>query len=558
MILDTYQCSSCYFEDKEPSTRIDPSTISPAQSRVSFNDVLVVFVCVERYDSRQELEEVVNEFGSLANLLGKRPIVLCPNVHLSIDKAPEKQAIALITELEKMLKERGYEVHRLSFGYHKKYGLECNGNVGSVVGRRFYGSEHKQFLRLMTRLGVCPAGVAAERHAAVGPRPDGTPVEGARQPAGNLQVAKKMLEDQLDATGNGELWTCMLFEGERQPMEDYLSQLQTILQDYPDVRVHRAMNLSVPGFSNAARHLFRRFPEAIESGRLRIYNSKVSDLEFLLSRRRRAAGLSAEAAQGGFPCGRDFLRHLLQGRRLRQESDSVVSHVPGRCPLRLDSHRGRPGHGDQRVGRGDVSRRAMSERQLECEVLTSRRCSVQLGFFAVSRLCALSVVVRPDRPGVRGVLHCQTLSPPGPGLRQPVRHVRRSRVLHRLRRQGLTTAACCSCSSAWPTVPRTSSSACFVAPGCAHWRLLHPGRRDRAEVRLAVPGSRGHHLRRAVRGLRRGDDQRRRTRRGADARHAEVAGRDPDRRHSDGRTRPSAACGQRHDRRAITLRSSAF
>jgi len=48
--------------------------------------------------------------------------------------------------------------------------------------------------------------------------------------------------------------------------------------------VHRAMNLSVPGFSNAARHLFRRFPEAIESGRLRIYNSKVSDIEFLLSR----------------------------------------------------------------------------------------------------------------------------------------------------------------------------------------------------------------------------------------------------------------------------------
>ena len=156
MILDSYQCSSCYFEDKEPSTRIDPATISPAQPRVSFNDVLVVFVCIERYDSRQELEEAADEFGALANLLGKRPIVLCPNVHLSIDKAPEKQAIALIGELEKMLKERGYQIHRLSFGYHKKYGLECNGNVGSVVGRRFYGSEHKQFLRLMTRLGVCP------------------------------------------------------------------------------------------------------------------------------------------------------------------------------------------------------------------------------------------------------------------------------------------------------------------------------------------------------------------------------------------------------------------
>ena len=88
MILDSYQCSSCYFEDKEPSTRIDPATISLAQPRVEFKDVLVVFVCVERYDGRQELTEATNEFGALAKLLGKRPIVLCPNVHLSIDKAP--------------------------------------------------------------------------------------------------------------------------------------------------------------------------------------------------------------------------------------------------------------------------------------------------------------------------------------------------------------------------------------------------------------------------------------------------------------------------------------
>ncbi len=322
MILDSYQCSSCYFEDKEPSTRIDPSTISPQQMRVSFNDVLVVFVCVERYDGREELEQVATELGSLISMLGKRPIVLCPNVHLSIDKAPEKQAIALILELEKMLKERGQDVHRLSFGYHKRYGLECNGNVGSVVGRRFYGSENKQFLRLMTRLGVCPpeslpsdmppwAHMLLQRQLKV---------LGNRRET--YEVAKRMLEEQLDATGQGELWTCMLFEGERQPMDDYLSQLHTILHEYPDVRVHRAMNLSVPGFSNAARHLFRRFPEAIESGRLRIYNSKVSDIEFLLSRSavllafpqrpRKADSHAGEISFGIYCKDDDFAKNLIQ------------------------------------------------------------------------------------------------------------------------------------------------------------------------------------------------------------------------------------------------------
>ena len=42
--------------------------------------------------------------------------------------------------------------------------------------------------------------------------------------------------------------------------------------------------MSIPGFSNAARYLFRKFPESIKEGRLRIYNSRVSDIEFLLTK----------------------------------------------------------------------------------------------------------------------------------------------------------------------------------------------------------------------------------------------------------------------------------
>jgi hypothetical protein len=183
-----------------------------------------------------------------------------------------------------MLNAKGYDVHLLSFGYHKQYGMECDGNVGSVVGRRFYGSDQKQFLRLLTRLGVCPpeslpddmpgwAKILTERLLKV---------LGSRRETYN--IAKRMLQDQLDATGHSELWTCMLFEGERQPMEDYLSSLYEIIEDYHDVRVHRALNLSVPDFANAAQFLFRKYPDAIKSGRLRIYNGVVSDIEFLLSR----------------------------------------------------------------------------------------------------------------------------------------------------------------------------------------------------------------------------------------------------------------------------------
>ncbi len=325
MILDCYQCSSCYFEDKEPSTRIDTSTISPWQPKMVFTDALVVFVCIEQHDGMEEIEQAVKEFAALSHLIGKRQIVLCPNVHLSIDKAPEFQATRLIEQLSTKLTECDYKVHRLSFGYHKKYGMECNGNVGSVVGRRFYGSEEKQFLRFLTRLGICPPESLPDNM----PSWAKTLLERRLKVLANRRetysVAKKMLQDELDATGPSELWTCMLFEGERQPMEDYLSSLYEIIEDYPDIKIHRAMNLSVPVFANAARFLFHKYPEAIESGRLQIYSSQVSDIEFLLTRtavllafpkKPSKAGLHAGEISFGIYCkDEDFSKNLIQWYR---------------------------------------------------------------------------------------------------------------------------------------------------------------------------------------------------------------------------------------------------
>jgi hypothetical protein len=300
---------------------VDPSTIEKDQRKVVFKDVLVAFVCVEMYDGPDELQRAVEEFGSLSGLIGKRPVVLCPNVHLSMDAAGEKEALELITRLAAALESAGFEVHRLSFGYHKRYGMDCNGNVGSIVGRRFYGSGEKQFLRLLTRLGVCVpdslpkdlpnwAKVLPERQLRV---------LASRKQAYN--VARAMLEDELN-TGNAELWTCMLFEGERYPMQDYLSTLYGIIEEYAGVRVHRALNLSIPGFSGEARSLFRKYPEAIKAGRLRIYNSKVSDIEFLLSstavllafpQKPRKAGSHAGAISFGIYCkDKSFARNLIR------------------------------------------------------------------------------------------------------------------------------------------------------------------------------------------------------------------------------------------------------
>lgn len=283
MILECYQCSSCYFEDKRPSDRVDPGTISPRQPRISFQDVLLAFVCVENYDGQQELDEAVQEFASLLEMIGKRGIVLCPNVHLSVDKAPERLAVAMIEHLAGALQEAGFVVHCVSFGYHKQFGMECNGNVGSVVGRRIYGSPEKQFMRLLSRLGICPPDTIPSDMPSWARDLSQRRLQVMVNRKETYQVARQMVQHQLDASGHSELWTVMLFEGERKPVDDYLSALYEVIDNYPDVRIHRAMNLSMSSFANAANHLFRRYPQAIESGRLRMYNSTVRDLEFLIT-----------------------------------------------------------------------------------------------------------------------------------------------------------------------------------------------------------------------------------------------------------------------------------
>jgi hypothetical protein len=318
MILECHQCSSCYFEDTEPSSRIAPSAIEARQQSMVFENVLVVFVCIELYDDHEELNQAAREFDALSRLIGKRAIVLCANDHMSIDRAPEKRALELIKRLEVMLRYSGFVVHRLSFGYHKKYGMDCTGNVGSIVGRRFYGSPQKQFLRLLTRLGVCTSGTLPKD------MPAWARILSERQlrMLGNRKetysVAKKMLNDP----GEPKFWTCMLFEGERLPMLDYLSTLYAILDEFPNVRVHRALNLSVRDLSEEARLLFQKYPRAIKAGKLRIYSSKVSDIEFLLTKGavllafpkkpQKAGAYAGEISFGIYCKDKDFAKKLIK------------------------------------------------------------------------------------------------------------------------------------------------------------------------------------------------------------------------------------------------------
>lgn len=284
MIAECHHCSRCRFEDIEPSNRIPTSAVSPSQPQVEFENSLVTFICVEFGDGADEVNQCADELCGLLKQQGTMPLVICANGHMSLDPAPAVRGRTLIEQVAMCVRKRGHEVHLLSFGYHKAYSIECKGHKGSVAGRRFYGYGERHLAHLINHLGLYPdAGVEKflpQLLACLSSR--------GMQVLPNRQItyrrAKAMVEEQLDRSSGRTvaLWTCMLLAGERDPDNDYLGVLYNVIDEY-DVVVHRAINLSIPSLANTAEYLMRKHPKAIEKGLLLIYNSKVDNIELLLT-----------------------------------------------------------------------------------------------------------------------------------------------------------------------------------------------------------------------------------------------------------------------------------
>ncbi len=108
------------------------------EKKERYEECLVPFISVEEGDS-SILERIVEEIEDVAKKVGANRIVLYPYAHLSNKLASPGEAIKVLKELEKMLKERGYEVHRAPFGWYKSFVISCKGHPLSELSKEIRG-----------------------------------------------------------------------------------------------------------------------------------------------------------------------------------------------------------------------------------------------------------------------------------------------------------------------------------------------------------------------------------------------------------------------------------
>lgn len=103
----------------------------------SWNNVLVVFVTVERGDERDEsiVEKACDDIIDALKRVGAGGVVIYPYAHLSSDLASPEDAIPILSRIEKSLRDRGVNVSRAPFGWYKEFELKCYGHPLSELSR---------------------------------------------------------------------------------------------------------------------------------------------------------------------------------------------------------------------------------------------------------------------------------------------------------------------------------------------------------------------------------------------------------------------------------------
>ncbi|KZX12489.1 threonine--tRNA ligase [Methanobrevibacter filiformis] len=121
--------------------------IDDSKQEGAFEDSLVVFTAVEKEDEKNEEKVVKNfieEVKSVHSDIKSETIVLYPYAHLSSSLSSPQIAIKILVNAEKALKEEGFNVYRVPFGWYKSFELSCKGHPLSELSRNISGNESEK------------------------------------------------------------------------------------------------------------------------------------------------------------------------------------------------------------------------------------------------------------------------------------------------------------------------------------------------------------------------------------------------------------------------------
>lgn len=99
-------------------------------------ECLVVMTAVEKGDSQQELNEMLEAVKKTAHEVKAKNVVLYPYAHLSSNLSAPKIALEMLEKAEIILK-KDFSVTRAPFGYYKTFELKCKGHPLSELSKTF-------------------------------------------------------------------------------------------------------------------------------------------------------------------------------------------------------------------------------------------------------------------------------------------------------------------------------------------------------------------------------------------------------------------------------------
>ena len=112
--------------------------IDEAKKSGAFDESLVVFSAVEKIDEKNPegiVKNLVKEVKKTNEQVKAENIVLYPYAHLSSSLGSPDVAIRILKDAEKSLKEEGFDVYRVPFGWYKAFEISCKGHPLSELSR---------------------------------------------------------------------------------------------------------------------------------------------------------------------------------------------------------------------------------------------------------------------------------------------------------------------------------------------------------------------------------------------------------------------------------------
>ncbi len=123
------------FEAKKKAVK-KPEEIEQKKHRV--DECIVALSAVEKGDEKDIAQMALrfsDEIAKVADQIGTKKAVIYPWVHLTTKPSKPSDALSVMTETERILEDKGFEVSRAPFGWYKEFNIKCKGHPLSELSR---------------------------------------------------------------------------------------------------------------------------------------------------------------------------------------------------------------------------------------------------------------------------------------------------------------------------------------------------------------------------------------------------------------------------------------